>query len=116
MACTTGTIKTLKLKRNDTLPTLKIAVVDSETGAAVDLTGASAKLIMVTDDETKSVVVNAAATITDAVNGKIEYAWIGADTSTSGSYLAEFEITLTTGILTLPNDDTLKILIVDDYA
>lgn len=116
MSCYSGTQKTLKLKRNDTLPKVKVSVVDSITGLPVDLTGGSADFIMVTDDENKTVIVNNSATITDAPNGKIEYSWIGLDTSTSGSYLAEFEITLPTGKLTLPNDDSLKILIVDDFA
>ena len=115
-----GNIRILRMKRNDTLPLVKISVVERDLDnpavtTPVDLTGASAKFIMVTDADPRVVKVNAAATITDALNGKVEYSWISADTDTSGDYLAEFEITLTGGKITLPSDDSLKIKIIDDY-
>lgn len=120
MSCPSGTIKTLRMKRNDTLPKVKITVVERDANnpgqtTAVNLTGGSAKFIMVTDADPRVVKVNAVATITDAVNGKVEYTWTSPDTDTSGDYLGEFEITLPTGKITLPADDSLQIKIVDDF-
>lgn len=121
MACTDGQTKTLRLKRNDTLPKIRITVVERDQDnpgitTVVDLTGSTAKFIMVTDDDTRTVKVNAAATIAAPTTGVVEYSWISADTDTAGDYLGEFEITMPSGKLTLPNDDSLQIVIVGDYA
>jgi len=56
-----------------------------------DLTGASAKFIMIKPDGT--VKVNAAAVISDAANKKVRYDWASGDTDTEGDYYGEFEIT-----------------------
>lgn len=120
MSCS-GTPRTMRMKKHDTLPAVKIAVVERDANnpgqtTPVDLTGCSAKFIMVTDDTARTVKVNAAATITDAVNGKIQYLWTSPNTDTSGDYLAEFEITFGGGgKLTLPADDSLGVKIVDDF-
>lgn len=120
MGCT-GVVKHVKLKRNDTLPKIKIAVVERNSDnpgltTPVDLTGATATFTMVTDDDARTVKVNAeTATITSDVGGLIEYAWTSSDTDTVGDYLGEFEITLGGGKITLPNDDSLEIEIVADY-
>lgn len=121
MGCTSGVTKEIRIKRNDTLPKVKIAVVQKDADnpgvrTPVDLTGASATFTMITDTATPAIKVNAAAaTITDATNGLIEYAWTSPNTDTSGDYLGEFEITIGGGKITLPNDNSLRIIIVDDF-
>ena len=116
------TFQRLTIKKHDTLPKPKFKVVqkdpsDPSSTIPVDLTGATAKFLMVTDDDLRTLKVDAAATIiSPETDGEIEYSWIAADTDTIGDYLGEVEIIFTGGEkLTLPNDDTFQIKVVADY-
>lgn len=101
------------LKRGDLLPILKVKAIAPGVGGPLDLTGATAKFKMRTSAGAS--VIDATATITDAVNGKMEYAWVSGDTATIGSYRAEFEITYPGPVvLTLPNNSYLPIEIISD--
>lgn len=79
------------LKKDDRQPALKVTITDGD-GAAVNLTGCTAAFRMRARDGS-TLKVNAAAVITDAAAGKLEYRWAAADTDTVGYYLCEFVIT-----------------------
>lgn len=80
------------MKQNDRLPPLEVTIKKTD-GTALDLTGATAKLIMV-NEATDKVKIAAAATVKDATNGVVEYSWAAGDTNTVGDYRAEIELTL----------------------
>lgn len=62
-------------------------------GVAQDLTGATVKFMMRSED-TATFKVNAAATIVDAPTGSVRYDWALADTDTAGDYVAWFRVTI----------------------
>lgn len=79
------------LKKGARQPPLKVQLLDS-SGAAVDLTGCTVVFRMRLKSAT-SLKVNAAASVTTALEGRVQYAWGATDTDTVGLYLAEFEVT-----------------------
>lgn len=102
-------------KQGDTAPAIAEQLFDG-TGAAVNLAGASVKFMMWAPGDA-TVKVNAAATITDAVTGKVSYTPIAADTNTVGDYLVEWQVTFAGGAVeTFPNSDWQKVRIRDDIA
>jgi hypothetical protein len=117
-----GNLQILNIKRHDTLPRVKGRLVESDpddpgNAVPVNITGATIKFVMVTDDNARTIKVNAAAVITVPTNGEFEYRWTGTDTNTTGNYVGEFEIAFPAGggKVTVPPDDTLKIRIFDDF-
>lgn len=105
-------------KRHDTAPALP-GIIENATGA-VDLTGASVKFIMVAADTNGNPVtgtpkIDAAATVTDATTGAVEYQPVTGDTDTAGWYLGEFEVTFaSTNKETFPDPGYIVILITAD--
>lgn len=80
----------LYLKVGDLQPYYYAQILDSSENP-VDLTGASVSFTM--KDVSGTIKVNLqAATVTDAVNGKVEYRWQSGDTDTAGRYLVEFKV------------------------
>lgn len=65
-------------------------------GSPFDLTASTVKLKMRLDTAS-TFKVNAAATITNAVAGAVQYDWAGGDVDTAGDYLFYWEITLPSG-------------------
>ena len=99
---------TFYIKQNDTKPSLAAQLLSD--GSAVDLTGATVKFHMGSS-------VDAAATIVDAATGNVRYDWSAADTTTSGTFNAEFEVTFSDGTIeTFPNDEHLHIVITEEVA
>lgn len=99
-------------KRNDT-SALEVQLKD-ENGP-VDLTGATVKFLMRELDGT--VKVDSSATITDAPDGKVKYAWSSADVDTAADYEAEWEVTFSdSSISTFPSDGYMDIIILEDVA
>lgn len=83
-----------EIGQNDLLPVFAFTV--TQDGAAVNLTGASVMFHMRPQGSTV-VKVNAAAVITGVATGQGEYRWIDGDTDTSGTFIAEVEVTFSSG-------------------
>lgn len=79
------------ITKNDTAPPIQATLKAGTPAAAVDLTGASVQFHM--KDAAGVVKVDAAASITDATAGEVEYAWQVGDTDTAGRFQAEWEVT-----------------------
>lgn len=100
----------------DTLPKIR-ATLQDEDGNAVDLTSVSSVRFHMKKTNKDEVVVDAAASVVDGVNGIVEYTWIVTDTADAGVYDAEFEVNfIGGGIETFPNDRNLKIQIKEQIA
>ena len=96
------------IKQNDTAPAITATLY--ENSVAVDLTGATVKFHM-------GSIVDAAATVVSASEGKVKYQWQATDTATVGEYNAEFEVTFSDGTIeTFPNDGFLRIIITSEVA
>jgi hypothetical protein len=98
------------MMQNDIYPALTATL--SNNGSPVDLSLAtSVKFTMSTPAGT--VIINkAAATIVNALEGTVRYAWQASDTATPGRYFAEFEVAFASGgTMTFPNTnhDTIEI-------
>ena len=103
------------IAQGDRLPYYRVEVRD--LGGVVSLSDVAAVTFRMKNLSTASVMVSAAAVITDAFNGEAEYRWAAADTATIGDYAASFEF-LTLGGLTysLPRNTIAKITVEDKYA
>ena len=98
------------IKQNDTSPSLQ-AILKDASGTAISLTGASVRFHMKALDGT--VKVDAAMTVTDNLNGVVQYDWQIGDTDTVGSYSVEFEVTYSDSTIeTFPNNQNLTISVV----
>lgn len=103
------------IKQNDTSPNLRAILKDGDE-VAVNLTDATINFHMRTIGGTTA-VVDASASIVDAVNGIVQYVWDAADTATVGSYQAEFEVTFAGGAIeTFPNNGYIRVEITDDIT
>ena len=81
---------TIQLVKDDTRPPLEFTIL--QDGSPVNLTGCAVKFYM-KNASTGSVVVNGTAcAITDASNGKCQYAWGASDLATAGTYTGECEV------------------------
>lgn len=100
------------IKQNDTAPSVE-AVLKNSAGTAVDLTGATVNFHM--KDLGGTVVVDAAASVTDASGGTVQYDWDAADTDTAGTFYAEFEVEYPDGTIeTFPNTGSVAVKIVKE--
>lgn len=79
------------MKKGDRRPRYRAALtIDNQP---VNLTGATGvRFIMKSSPTASTAKVDAAATVIDANNGIVEYAWTGTDTDTAGEYVIEFEV------------------------
>ena len=112
----------LNFKEGDTLPAVADTILDRE-GDPVDLTGASVRFYMeyVGDDddgeEGDTLVVNAAATVTDATAGEVAYQLQASDTARTGRHEAEWVVTTSGGgTLTYPRSTNLVIDVAEPLA
>jgi hypothetical protein len=93
-------VATINMVSGDTRPTLEFTVKD-ENGIVINLTGASGFFRIRRVGET-TVRVSHAVTITDAPNGKCQFAWLSTDWNPGaidapGNYEGELEITFSGG-------------------
>ena len=100
---------TFNIKSGDRLPSFQTVLVDPN-GDPVDLTGGAVQFQM-RRICSAALTVDAVATITDAVNGVVQYDWAAADTATAGVYRAEWVFTNGGLSETYPNEgfDTVQI-------
>jgi len=98
------------IKTGNQLPVLSAALTDA-TGQPMDLTDCTVQFRM-RQAVHSTPAVNAPASITDAANGKVQYAWTSEDTATAGTYIAEFVITNGSGqTSTSPNSGYISVQI-----
>jgi Rib/alpha/Esp surface antigen-like repeat protein len=110
-----GGMSRLFIKQNDTNPAIECTLQDSD-GTAVNLSGATARFLMRARGGA-TVKVNAAAAITNAAGGVVQYTPVAADTDTPGQYEAEIEVTYSDSTReTFPSRGYISIVIQDDIA
>jgi 5-hydroxyisourate hydrolase-like protein (transthyretin family) len=86
-------------------------------GVAVNLTGATLKFSMRLKPGGAVKISALLGTIVDAVNGRVRYEFVAANTDTSGEYEAEFQVEYSdASIQTFPNDGFIPVSIKDDIA
>mgnify|MGYP006921380826 CR=1 FL=1 len=100
-------------KRNDTLPVISLAVLNSD-GNAYDFSDyVTVRFIMCEDNTGRAVKVN--ATANPPVANVLSYQLDPSDSDTAMTYLAEFQVEFATGdISTFPESGYMHILIEED--
>lgn len=102
-----------KIPQNDTYPNFSGTLVHGNN-KPIDLTDCTVMFTM-SDIKTRQRKIHAEAIITDAINGKVEYAWRPGDTDTPGDYHGNFKILYpTTKQQTVPNEWYVNIQIIPE--
>jgi hypothetical protein len=99
------------IRQGDTSPAIEAQLQD-DTGQPVDLTGSSVSFRMAPPDGDQT-VVDSSASIDDASNGRVSYAWSQSDTESAGHYNAEFVVDAST---TYPNDDYIVVKVTESLV
>src|SRR4029077_3394705 len=81
----------LTVTQGDSKPDVLATIRDRSTGDPLDLTDASVFFRMRKPDD-RLWTVNAMATVTDAVNGRVRYSWGTKDLANAGDYEAYFHV------------------------
>lgn len=106
------------IKNGDTAPSYVFDLQDDPLGtaAAIDLTDAtSVRMKMRLTKTNGAPALDAAMTVTDAVNGRVTYDWQAGDTDVPGTYDVEFEIHWSDGTIeTVPNSGYKTVVVTDD--
>jgi hypothetical protein len=101
---------TFVIKQNDTSPSIE-ATLTNINGGAINIASASVRFHM-KNMSNNVLTVDQPATIVNAANGIVRYAWQAADTQTPGMYNCEFEVTYSdNSIESFPNDDKIIVSI-----
>jgi hypothetical protein len=89
---------TIKLVRNDTAPQLRLTLTDSQTGAAINLTGATVTLHLRAVNTTTLLLTRNAVIQAPATAGIAVIVWQPSDLDLEpGDYEGEIEVTLADG-------------------
>ena len=78
------------VKEGDTRPAGSTVLTRGQQ--LVDLTLAAAVTFKMREQTSNPLKVDAAAVVTDAVNGEVEYRWAPGDTDQPGTFYAEWEV------------------------
>lgn len=106
---------TFYIKRNDTSPAIEAQLQD-DTGAAINITGATVRFHM-QSAASGEVVVNEVASIVTPLTGVVRYDWAAEDTATAGQFAVEWQVTYSDGsIETFPNNGNAWVQITPDLA
>jgi hypothetical protein len=81
----------LEFTQGDTLPEVVAKLKNKRTNAPIDLTDATVRFWMRKADDS-SFTVDAVATVTNAPQGYVSYAWAANDLSVPGDYLIRFHV------------------------
>lgn len=83
----------LTFVQGDTAPDITAIIhQEDDSSSVIDLTDCTVKFQMRKSDD-KRHTVNAAATITSAVDGAVSYSWGPNDLATPGTYIVQWEVT-----------------------
>lgn len=103
------------IKRGDRLPTLARTLKFTD-GSVIDLSGCTVRWKM-REKVGGTVMVDAAATIVSASEGKVEYAWALIDTDTVGHFVGEWQVTYPDAkVLTVPTMNFVNVHVVESLA
>lgn len=117
-----GYVKSLKdkffIKRNDTLPTLDLVVIDRACAGnkiPFNLSGVTACTFTMTNDCGDIKIMAKPAQITSYSGGSISYAWDAEDTNEAGIFYGEFQLLFSSGArMSLPQIGNITIEIGKD--
>ena len=117
-----GYVKTLKnkffIKRNDTLPSLKIVITDRAclgSKIPLNLSGLTACTFTMTSDSGDMKIMAQPAQIISYSGGSISYNWDPQDTNEEGNYYGEFQLLFSDGKrLSMPQIGSISIEIGKD--
>lgn len=99
---------TFVIRKGDTRPIIKATL--SDANGALNLTGTTVKLAL--RNTSTGAIQRLSCTLTDASNGRVERAWLAADTAAEANYDATFEVTYTDlSILSVPSDDYGRVVV-----
>lgn len=113
IAATATAVNELYLRNGDTGPYYYAQITDKD--GAVNLTGATVTFSMKSLTGTAK-VTDQDVTISDAVNGYIEYHWKASETDWSTTFLAEISVTLGGVEYTFPTRGSAKVIITDNFS
>ena len=103
-------MSTFTIKKGDTSPSIVATLTDVD-GTAINITDATVQFHM-RNMSNNELIVDAAATITNATSGIVTYDWLTADTASAGVFSGEFEVTYSdASIETFPNDEDIIVSI-----
>lgn len=107
------------IKRADRRPRFRVQLtVGKDNPVPINLTG-NTGVWFIMKNGSGTITVNQPATVVDAANGIVEYAWGATDTTTLGDYSAEFEVAWSasrTETQTFPSEGYWPVHIVADLA
>lgn len=111
-----STDHTFYIKEGDRLPVIDEFLMYDD-GTPIDLSSASSvKFIMRLRGSTGSpkITNSANVTIVSATQGRVQYAWGASDTDTPGEYAREWVVTIGGKDLTVPNNDSYTVVVLED--
>lgn len=107
---------TAYMRQNDLLPPLRGQLLNAETGAPQDLTGASAVVLHLRNKALQTIKINAAVVVESAKQGRWRYDWTGSDTDTAGEFEGEIQATFAGKPLTGPTQGVFTVTIAPEIA
>lgn len=107
---------TCKIKRGATLPKFRVTLLDPENPrVGYNLTGSTVQFRMRLKG-TDTVAASGSATLVDAANGVVEYAWQASDTAIAGEYDADWRVTQGGDLGIWPSEEYDRVVIEDDVG